>query len=131
MTNCNLCEKKMKGSDSCIKADIEFPDGTSLPQSTDHFDEPDGYCGDCGVKHGGFHHPQCDVERCPRCKGQLISCGCLDEEDVEVEDGMITIKEGDKIEVFVSLEEAKKYHKRLLKLIDQIQRGITILSKQK
>jgi hypothetical protein len=36
-------------------------------------------CHDCNVLDGGYHHPGCDMERCPRCGGQLISCGCLDE----------------------------------------------------
>src|SRR5262249_14094682 len=33
-------------------------------------------CHDCGVAHGGYHHPGCDVEECPRCGRQLISCNC-------------------------------------------------------
>lgn len=33
-------------------------------------------CHDCGAKPQHFHHEGCDMERCPRCKGQLISCGC-------------------------------------------------------
>lgn len=33
-------------------------------------------CHDCEVKVGQLHVPGCDVERCPRCSGQLISCEC-------------------------------------------------------
>lgn len=38
-------------------------------------------CGDCGVRPGGFHHLGCDVQRCPLCAGQMISCGCQFDED--------------------------------------------------
>lgn len=33
-------------------------------------------CHDCGVAPGGIHHLGCDCERCPNCRGQLISCDC-------------------------------------------------------
>lgn len=37
-------------------------------------------CHDCAAIKGQFHVPGCDVERCPRCHGQSISCDCSEEE---------------------------------------------------
>jgi HEPN domain-containing protein len=34
-------------------------------------------CGDCAVLPGQLHVENCDVEECPRCFWQLITCGCL------------------------------------------------------
>lgn len=38
-------------------------------------------CHDCRVKEGQLHKLGCDMERCPRCGGQLISCGCFKDFD--------------------------------------------------
>jgi hypothetical protein len=35
-------------------------------------------CSDCAVHRGQLHVPGCDIERCPRCSGQKIACGCSD-----------------------------------------------------
>jgi len=34
-------------------------------------------CHDCGVYEGQIHEFGCDMERCPFCGNQLISCNCL------------------------------------------------------
>ena len=41
--------------------------------------EDDGvnyWCGDCNCIEGEIHMDGCDMERCPWCGGQLISCEC-------------------------------------------------------
>lgn len=34
------------------------------------------YCDDCGTKQGEYHMPDCDIEICPLCKKQKLSCEC-------------------------------------------------------
>lgn len=82
MAMCSYCKQEMSGdhpADSCpaFNGMVEFPDGTKLPAIA--YDEDGrGRCHDCNIKNGGFHHSGCDMERCPKCLGQLISCGCLE-----------------------------------------------------
>ena len=42
-------------------------------------DDPDWLCIDCWdpTAAGGIHELGCDAEECPRCGGQLLTCGCL------------------------------------------------------
>jgi hypothetical protein len=58
--------------------------GRSFPR-TRYGDErshisPEHPCHDCRVFKGEFHVPGCDMEECPVCGEQLISCDCPFEE---------------------------------------------------
>lgn len=89
MVMCEYCEREMLDADGCRTVKVVFPDKTALDPVL-FGSEPDKWydesavkeevrCGDCACKLGYPHHSGCDVERCPKCGGQLISCGCLDE----------------------------------------------------
>lgn len=41
--------------------------------------EQEGKCYDCAILIGQLHVPGCDVEECPKCGEQVISCGCVEE----------------------------------------------------
>ena len=82
MTICEWCEQEMKEAESCFTTLVKFPDGETMPSIpyNENYGGPNQPCHDCSVQFGGTHHPGCDMERCPKCHGQLISCGCLDED---------------------------------------------------
>ena len=82
MTKCNGCEKEMIGSRSCNKKLIWIKDEW-YKRNTNYYDK-NKRCHDCGIinKKGNVHHEGCDVERCPQCRGQLLSCGCMEEYEV-------------------------------------------------
>ena|SRR5947209_914134 len=71
------------GCDSLVRGlDSEEQARERCAEYQKHWDR----CVDCRVKGGGYHHPGCHNERCPRCGGQLISCGCLDDDDEECDE---------------------------------------------
>ena len=81
MAKCKYCFEEMEEVVGCAwNQAVEFPDGKLIPSVPYAHDEYEN-CHDCNAKRGYMHHPGCDMERCPRCGGQLIGCGCLDAEE--------------------------------------------------
>jgi hypothetical protein len=90
MAICEWCHGEMTVATSCsVNAFhrngrrfhmVPFGDESGRPTSGDR-------CGDCGVSRGGWHHPGCDLQPCPACGRQLISCGCrFDEDETDASD---------------------------------------------
>lgn len=79
---CPQCKRNMLRTRTC-SARIILLHGQNydlIPYGAERFELPSDpeydRCGDCGVKRGGFHHVNCDMEECPRCHEQLIGCEC-------------------------------------------------------
>lgn len=89
MAECKWCEQEMTSHpDTCAgNTEVEYPDGKKLKPLP--YGGPGERCHDCGIARGGNHHPGCDMEKCPRCGGQLISCGCLDEDNENLPEGQV------------------------------------------
>ena len=57
-----------------------FIEGEELPRVPFGMEREreDSPCPGCGAYFGDFHQAGCDVEECPRCGGQVATCGCID-----------------------------------------------------
>ena len=90
MAVCKYCNQEMHEAAGCVMEPILTVDGEIDPvkygdelHPTMRSDQ-DGVlrrrCGDCAALPGNYHHVGCDIEECPRCHGQLLSCDCVIEE---------------------------------------------------
>lgn len=84
MAVCAYCQQDMLTADGCtykrIKIGNRPKDRITLRRQKvgdeGWYHEGDR-CGDCNALFGHYHHPGCDIERCPLCGGQLASCDCV------------------------------------------------------
>lgn len=73
MAMCAWCGNEMLSGTSCTVDAVHL---LGRPFALPPHRGRRGPCGDCGVQPGGLHHPGCDLQRCPRCRGQLLTCDC-------------------------------------------------------
>ena len=90
MAWCCFCKSEMTRNLACVENPVHVAGSVYRP--VPYGDEPGmrgvtERCGDCGVEPGAVHHHGCDLEDCPRCGGQMISCYCpWDGEDYEYDE---------------------------------------------
>ena len=75
---CEYCNKEIGRIEGCSISHVKIGNEIYERNKMDPF-EPQ--CHDCGAGSGNYHHPGCDVEDCPKCRGQMLWCNCF--EDIE------------------------------------------------
>ena len=80
-------------------------------------DEENPTCGDCGVHVGEKHLDMCDIERCPACGLQFISCDCGIKYELEEKD-MKDLDEYIKKQEYYNKEKYKNAQRILKKIAE-------------
>lgn len=75
-------------------------------------------CQDCGRKKGEYHHTCCDIERCPICGLQLLSCDCEPMNFCEV---ITHYEKANKklIKQYITLDKITYYHRHVVSNLDE------------
>lgn len=78
---CAYCRRDTHTEAGCTTDTITFPDGVveaAIAYGEEATARLADTCPGCGAPRGGYHHPFCPIEECPRCGRRLMRCGCLD-----------------------------------------------------
>ncbi len=92
MAVCDYCNQEMLAADGCTDGPIVISGISYKPVrygSEPGLSRVRGRCGDCAVLPGSVHHHGCDMERCPACSGQSISCDCVWAGEEHLTDGWV------------------------------------------
>jgi hypothetical protein len=78
VTSCAECAQEVSARTSCtVDTYTDFADGVPRPRLPYPEHAHWAHCPDCRVPRGGYHHPGCTEEECPRCHLRVsLACDC-------------------------------------------------------
>ena len=73
---CDWCAQPMTEGKGCTLKTYDDMEGGPHDRIPHADSEKGQHCFGCEVAPGQLHHPGCDFELCPRCKGRAVFCDC-------------------------------------------------------